>query len=116
MPARFAAAFTMCQIALGVIPSPQIFLPPTYSPEDRATIDARRRGPLIDGAFRPHWNRNATPRCSFPIHEIGQSDEKHSKQREVRIDRLRASIGAQTHTSAKTSVRLKVAALPSSVV
>jgi hypothetical protein len=25
MPTRFAAAFTMCQIALGVIPSPQIF-------------------------------------------------------------------------------------------
>ena len=27
MPARFAAAFTMDQIALGVIPSPQIFPP-----------------------------------------------------------------------------------------
>ncbi len=25
MPTRFAGAFTMCQIALGVIPSPQIF-------------------------------------------------------------------------------------------
>ena len=38
---------------------------PTYSPEDRTTIDASRRGPLIDGAFRPHWNRNCTDVFSF---------------------------------------------------
>jgi hypothetical protein len=31
---------------------------PTYSPEDRTTIDARRRSPLMDGALRPTWNRN----------------------------------------------------------
>jgi hypothetical protein len=31
---------------------------PTYSPEGRATVDAGRRGPLIDGAFRPHQNWN----------------------------------------------------------
>ena len=33
---------------------------PAYSPEDRATIDSSRRGPFIDGAFCPHWNRNCT--------------------------------------------------------
>jgi hypothetical protein len=30
----------------------------TYSPEDHATIDASRRDPHIDGAFRPEWNRS----------------------------------------------------------
>jgi len=31
---------------------------PIYSAEDRASIDAGRRSPLIDGTFRPHrdWN------------------------------------------------------------
>jgi hypothetical protein len=38
---------------------------PIYSPEDRATIDGSRRGPFIDGAFRPHWNRNGTDVLSF---------------------------------------------------
>ena len=33
--------------------------------EDRATLDGSRRGPLIDGAFRPHWNRNGTNVLSF---------------------------------------------------
>ena len=70
MPARFAAAFTMCQIALGVIPSPQDILQPTYSPEDRPTIDGSRRCPLIDGAFRPHWNRNGADMFSF-ANQIG---------------------------------------------
>ena len=38
---------------------------PADSAEDRATIDASRRGPLIDGVFRPHWNRNGTNVLSF---------------------------------------------------
>src|ERR1700719_76559 len=38
---------------------------PTYSPEDRATIDASRRGPFIDGAFGPRWHRNGTDVLSF---------------------------------------------------
>jgi hypothetical protein len=38
---------------------------PTYSPEDRATVDASSRGPLIDGAFRPHGYRNGTDVLSF---------------------------------------------------
>jgi hypothetical protein len=43
---------------------------PTYSPEDRPTVDASRRGPLIDCAFRPHWNRNRTDVLSF-ANQIG---------------------------------------------
>jgi hypothetical protein len=43
---------------------------PTYSPEDCPTIDVSRRGPLIDGAFRPHWNRNGTDVLSF-ANEVG---------------------------------------------
>ena len=31
-----------------------------YSAEDRPIVDAGRRGPLIDGAFCPHRNRNGT--------------------------------------------------------
>ena len=58
MSARLAAALTTCQTALGVILSSQIVSQPTYSPEDHATVDAGRRGPLIDGAFRPHRNWN----------------------------------------------------------
>jgi hypothetical protein len=65
MPARLAAAFTTCQIALGVILSPPNLTQPAYSAEDRTTIDASRRGPLIDGVFRPHWNRNGTDVLSF---------------------------------------------------
>jgi hypothetical protein len=38
---------------------------PTYSPEDRATVDAGRRGPLIDGAFRPHRNWNGADASFF---------------------------------------------------
>ena len=38
---------------------------PIDSPEDRAILDGRRRGPLIDGAFRPHWDRNGTDVLSF---------------------------------------------------
>jgi len=38
---------------------------PIDSPEDRAIIDGSRRGPLIDGAFRPHWNRNGADVLSF---------------------------------------------------
>src|ERR1039458_5592982 len=120
MSARLAAAFTTCQIALGVILSPQILsirltrrkiAPPlmpaavvhsstdrkstrstfcglfhhvpdrlgcnsiapnlihsTYSAEDRPTVDASRRGPLIDSAFRQHWNRNGTDVLPFADH------------------------------------------------
>lgn len=38
---------------------------PTYSPEDYPTVDASGRGPLIDCAFRPHWNRNSTDVLPF---------------------------------------------------
>src|SRR6266852_619374 len=38
---------------------------PTHSTEDRATIDASRLGPLIDGTFRPHGNGNGTDMLSF---------------------------------------------------
>src|SRR6266852_1834823 len=38
---------------------------PTYSPEDRPTVDASRHDPLIDGAFRSHGNRNGTNVLSF---------------------------------------------------
>src|SRR5271165_1784782 len=40
-------------------------LRPTYSPEDRATINGSRSSPLIDGVFRPHWNRNCPDVFSF---------------------------------------------------
>jgi hypothetical protein len=42
--ARLAAAFTTCQIALGVIAS---LTQTTYSSEDHATMDASCGGPLI---------------------------------------------------------------------
>ena len=63
MSARLAAAFTTCQMAFGVILSPQILssrltrrkiAPPLMPP----AVDASRRDPHIDGAFRPEWNRN----------------------------------------------------------
>ncbi len=38
---------------------------PTDSPEDRATVDVGRRGPLIEGVFRPHWNWNGADVLSF---------------------------------------------------
>src|SRR5215471_5817698 len=38
---------------------------PIDSPEDRAILDGSRRGPLIDGAFHPHGNRNGTDVLSF---------------------------------------------------
>ena len=44
--------------------TPDLLLP-TYSPEDRATTNASRRGPLIDGAFRPPWNQNCADVFSF---------------------------------------------------
>src|SRR5437660_12417525 len=37
----------------------------TYSTKDRPAVDARRRDPLIDGAFRPEWNRNGPNVLSF---------------------------------------------------
>jgi len=37
----------------------------TYSAEDRPTVDASRRGPLIDGAFRPEGYRNGPDVLSF---------------------------------------------------
>jgi len=37
----------------------------TYSTKDRPAVDASRRGPFIDGAFGPHWNRNGTDVLSF---------------------------------------------------
>ena len=59
MSARLAAALTTCQTALGCDSIAPDLAQPTYSAEDRATDDAGRRGPLIDGTFRPHrnWNR-----------------------------------------------------------
>jgi hypothetical protein len=68
--ASFAAAFTICQIAFGVIPSPPDLLQPTYLPEGRTTIDGSRRGPFIDGAFRPNWSRNGPNMFSF-TNQIG---------------------------------------------
>src|SRR5579859_5005012 len=44
---------------------PPNFTQSTYSSEDRATIDGSSQGPLIDRAFRPHWNRNCTDVLSF---------------------------------------------------
>jgi hypothetical protein len=38
---------------------------PIYSPEDRATVNAGRCGPLIDGTFRPQRNRNGADVLSF---------------------------------------------------
>src|ERR1039457_6681391 len=35
-------------------------LQPTDSPEDHTAVDTSRRSPLIDGAFRPHWNRDCS--------------------------------------------------------
>src|ERR1017187_9270019 len=40
---------------------------PTYSPEDRPTVDASRHDPLIDGVFRPRGNRNGTNVLPLPI-------------------------------------------------
>jgi len=55
MPASFAAALTTCQIALGDSIAPNLSKT-TYSPEDHATVDASRSGPLIDSAFSPRWD------------------------------------------------------------
>ena len=60
MSARLAAALTTCQIALGVIPSPQILSSRLYFAKDRPVDDGSRPNPLIDGAFRPQGNRNGT--------------------------------------------------------
>ena len=42
-------------------------LHPTYSPEDLPIIDGSRRGPLIDGAFRPHWTGTVRMCFLLPI-------------------------------------------------
>jgi hypothetical protein len=39
--------------------------PAAYSSEDRTTINASRRNPLIDGAFRPYRNGNGSDVFSF---------------------------------------------------
>ena len=64
MSARLAAAFTTCQMALEVFRAPDL-IEPTDSAEDRSAIDVGRRGPLIDGAFRPHRDRNSADVLSF---------------------------------------------------
>jgi hypothetical protein len=64
IPARVASAFTTCQIALGVMLSPRS-CPADLLARRSPTVDASRRGPLIDCAFRPHWNRNRTDVLSF---------------------------------------------------
>jgi hypothetical protein len=65
MPTRFAAAFTMCQIALGVIPSPHIF---------PSRLTRRKIAPPLMAAAVVHsstarfahiWNRNGTDVLSF---------------------------------------------------
>jgi hypothetical protein len=38
---------------------------PIYASEDRATVNAGRRDPLIDGAFRPDGNWNGADVLSF---------------------------------------------------
>ena len=38
---------------------------PIYSPEDRATVNAGRRGPFIDGSFRPQRNWDSADVLSF---------------------------------------------------
>jgi len=38
---------------------------PIYSPEDRATVNAGRCGPLIDGSFRPQRNWDGADVLSF---------------------------------------------------
>ncbi len=37
----------------------------TYSTKDGPAVDASRRDPHIDGAFRPEWNRNGPNVLSF---------------------------------------------------
>ena len=65
MSARLAAACTTCQMAFGVIPSPQILFQSIYSTKNRPPVDVSRRDPHIDGAFRPKWNRNGPNVLSF---------------------------------------------------
>src|SRR5258708_3205975 len=65
MSARLAAAFTTCQMAFGVIPSPQILSSRLTRRKIAPAVDARRRDPLIDGAFLPEWNRNGPNVLSF---------------------------------------------------
>ena len=76
MPTRFAAAFTTCQIALGVIPSPQIF---------PSRFTRRKIGPpLIAAAVvhsaRPVCHRRSTSRG------IGSSGKRRTETGERRGD------------------------------
>src|SRR6266567_3843208 len=65
MSARLAAAFTTCQIALGVIPSPQMLSSRLTLRKIAPVGDGGRRNPLIDAAFRPRGNRNGTDALSL---------------------------------------------------
>jgi hypothetical protein len=58
--ARLAAAFTTCQIALGVIPSPYILSSRLTLRKIAPVGDGGRRNPLIDAAFRPRVSRYYT--------------------------------------------------------
>jgi hypothetical protein len=61
MSARLAAALTTCQIALGVIPSPDLNLADFILRKPSAMAAA----PIIDGAFRPQGEQERYG-CAFP--------------------------------------------------
>ncbi len=65
MSARFAAAFTTCQIAFGVIPAPPGFAHPAYAPEDRAGTNFGGRSPGINSSLHPRRDRNRANVLSF---------------------------------------------------
>jgi hypothetical protein len=62
MSARLAAALTTCQIALGVIPSPQILNLADFILRKPSAMAA---APIIDGAFRPQGEQERYG-CAFP--------------------------------------------------
>jgi hypothetical protein len=65
MSALLAAALTTCQTAFGGESIAPDLAQPIYSTEDRATVNAGRCGPFIDGSFRPQRNWDGAGVLSF---------------------------------------------------
>lgn len=108
--ARLAAALTTCQVALGVIPSPQIL----SNRSSRLTLrkiapvcDGSCPNPLIDGALRPQRNRNGTDVLSLANkvsnHAMILADLKTSRPESRQFRPSQAARNRQSRASTENS-------------
>jgi hypothetical protein len=72
MPARWAAAFTTCQIAFGVMLFAPNLAESTYPAEDPAGPNSSGLRPPVDSSLRPYGDRNCADVPPF-ADEIGDN-------------------------------------------